>query len=55
MSPSSYCRALSSLTRLLALLKKTSEVPKRQVVKTAGVWYGLGGCGWKDVGMVATR
>ena len=19
------------------------------------VWYGLGGCGWKDVGMVATR
>ena len=19
-----------------------------------GMWYGLGGCGWKDVGMVAT-
>ena len=35
MSPTSYFRALSSLTRLLALLKKTSEVPKRQVVKTA--------------------
>ena len=35
MSPTSYPQALSSLTRLLALLKNISEVPKRQVVKTA--------------------
>ena len=34
MSPTSYSQALSSLTRLIALLKNISEVPKRQVVKT---------------------
>ena len=35
MSPTSYSLALSSLTRLLALPKNISEVPKQQVVKTA--------------------
>ena len=34
MSPTSYSRALPSLTRLLALLKNISKVPKRQVAKT---------------------
>ena len=24
-------------------------------VEYGWVWYRLGGCGWKDVGMVATR
>ena len=34
MSPTSYSRALSSLVRLLTLLKNISKVPKRQVAKT---------------------
>ena len=34
MSPTSYSRALSSLARLLTLLKNISKVPKRQVAKT---------------------
>ena len=32
MSPTVYSQVLSSLARLLALLKNISEVPKRQVV-----------------------
>ena len=37
-SPTSHSRALSSLTRLLALLKNTSEVPNRRVAKT-GIFF----------------
>ena len=35
MSPTSYSQLLSSLTRLLALLKNISDVPKWQVAKRA--------------------
>ena len=35
MSPTSYSQALSSLTRVVVLLKSIPEVPKWQVVKTA--------------------